>query len=134
MTDVAEKLARKAEHGTPTRQMRLTLAHIGVWSRTKLALVLSVCLNIVTVAMIFGVAQLLGDADVVRTLTSSYRELTSKTLDLSVILDGSTVAGFAAAVVVLNTVLVTGFGAIYAALFNLSVRATGGTLTGFRNP
>jgi hypothetical protein len=134
VTDVAEKLARKAEHGTPTRQMRLTLAHIGVWSSTKLALVLSVCLNIVTVAMIFGVAQLLGDADVVRTLTSSYRELTSKTLDLSVILDGSTVAGFAAAVVVLNTVLVTGFGAIYAALFNLSVRATGGTLTGFRNP
>ena len=133
MTDVAEKLARKAEHGTPTRQMRLTLAHIGVWSSIKLALVVSVCLNLVTVALIFGIAQLLGDADVVKTLTSSYEDLTTKTLDLSVLLDGNTVAGFAAAVVVLNTVLVTGFGAVYAVLFNLSVRATGGTLAGFRN-
>ena len=133
MTDVAERLARKGDRGQAAWQMRLGLAHIGVWSTAKLAFLLSLCLNLVTVALIFGIAQLLGDADVVKTLTSSYEDLTTKTLDLSVLLDGNTVAGFAAAVVVLNTVLVTGFGAVYAVLFNLSVRATGGTLAGFRN-
>ena len=41
--------------------------------------------------------------------------------------------GFAFVVAVLNTVVITALGAIFALLYNLSVKMTGGLLVGFTN-
>ena len=136
VTDVAERLARKGERGGgragPVQPMRLALAYVGVWSSTKLAFVVSVCLNLLTVAVIFAGVRLLGDSEVIAGVSGAYRDLTDTTDDLSAILDGSTVLAFTVAVVLLNTVLVTLLGAVYALVFNVGVRATGGAMVAFR--
>jgi hypothetical protein len=135
VTDVAERLARKGGDGRadPARTMRLGLAYVGVWSSTKLAFLGSVCLNIVTVAVILLAVQLLGDSDVLATASGAYRDVTGTTNELSAILEWNTVLAFMAAVVLLNTVLLTVLGTVYALLFNLGVRVTGGALVGFRS-
>jgi len=135
VTDVAERLARKGGDGRadPARTMRLGLAYVGVWSSTKLAFLGSVCLNIVTVAVILLGVQLLGDSDVLATAEGAYRDVTGTTNQLSAILEWNIVLAFAAAVVLLNTVLLTVLGTVYALLFNLGVRVTGGALVGFRS-
>jgi hypothetical protein len=134
VTDVAERLARKGdrgERGEPARQMRLALAHIGVWSSAKFAFLLSVCLNTVTVVLIVLTVQMLTDTEVFSSITGVYQDLTNRSVDLGQLLDANTVFAFAAAVVVLNTVLITSLGAAYALLYNFSVRVTGGVLLGF---
>lgn len=137
MTEVAERLARKGERGggrpDTARPMRLSLAYVGVWSSTKLAVLVSVCLNMLTVAVVLVAVQLLGDSEVLATVSGTYRDLTHSTSDLSAILDWNTVLAFLAAVVLLNTVLVTVSGAVYALLFNVGVRATGGAVVGFHS-
>ncbi|WEO75869.1 DUF3566 domain-containing protein [Cryobacterium sp. SO2] len=131
VTDVAERLARKGEKGEPARQMRLALAHIGVWSSAKFAFLLSVCLNTVTVVLIFLIVQVLTDTEVFSSVTGVYQDLTNRSVDLGKLLDANTVWAFAATVVALNTVLITALGAGYALLYNFSVRVTGGVLLGF---
>jgi hypothetical protein len=132
VTDVAERLARKGDRGLPIRQMRLGLAHIGVWSITKLAFLLSLCLNAVTVAVIFTIVWLLTDTDAFSGVTAIYQDLTDRRADLGAVLPPSAVWAFAGAVAVLNTVLITLVGAGYAVLYNYSVRATGGVHVGFQ--
>lgn len=136
MTDVAERLARKGDggdgRGEPARTMRLGLAYVGVWSSTKLAFLCSVCLNIVTVAVILLGVQLLGDSDVLKNASEAYRDFSGTTTELGGILAWNTVLAVMAAVVLLNTVIVTLLGTVYALLFNLGVRVTGGALVGFR--
>jgi len=136
VTDVAERLARKGDdgggRGDPARTMRFGLVYVGVWSSTKLAFLCSVCLNIVTVAAILLGVQLLGDSDVLAKASKAYRDLSGATTELSGILAWNTVLAVMAAVVLLNTLLVTLLGTVYALLFNLGVRVTGGALVGFR--
>jgi len=134
MTDVAERLARKSDHGHPARNMRLGVAHLGVWSTAKLAFLLSVCLNTVTVVLIVLAARILTDTEVFSSITTVYQDLTNRPVDLSQLLDANTVFAFAATVVALNTVLITALGTGFAMLYNISVRATGGVIVGFRSP
>jgi hypothetical protein len=133
VTDVAERLARKGDRGLPVRQMRLGLAHIGVWSTTKLAFLLSLCLNAVTVAVVFGIVWLITDTEVFAGVTAAYQDLTERRADLGVVLQPGAVWAFAGAVSVVNTVLITVGGAGYAVLYNYSVRATGGVHVGFQS-
>jgi len=131
VTDVAERLARKGDRGQAAWQMRLGLAHIGVWSSAKLAFLLSLCLNAVTVALIFLAVWALTDTDVFSNVTGIYQDLTNRSVDLGTLLQPSTVWPFAGAVALMNTVLITLGGAGYALLYNYSVRATGGVMMGF---
>ncbi|MCU1444796.1 DUF3566 domain-containing protein [Cryobacterium sp.] len=133
MSDVAERLARKGDRGEPVRQMRLGLAHIGVWSSVEFAFLLSLCLNAVTVLLIFLLVRAVTDTSVFADVTGAYRDLTNESMDLGEVLKPATVWAFAAAVAVLNTVLISAGGACYALLYNVSVRATGGVLIGFRS-
>ena len=133
VSDVAERLARKGDRGEPAREMRLGLAHIGVWSSVRLAFLLSLCLNAVTVLLIFLLVRVLTDTDMFSGLTGAYQDLTNRSLDLGAVLTPEMVWAFAAAVAVLNSVLVTASGACYALLYNFSVHATGGVQVGFRS-
>lgn len=133
MTEVAERLARKFDPGEEPRRMQLSLAHIGVWSSTKLGFMLSLGLNVVTVAMIWLVVQVLGGTDVFAFVAGAYQDVTAKSLDLSQVLEPAAVLPFTGAVVVLNTVLVTAVSTAYALLFNLAVHVTHGSVVAFRN-
>jgi hypothetical protein len=133
MTDVAERLARKSDHGHPVRELRLGVAHLGVWSTAKLAFLLSICLNTVTVVLIVLTVRILTDTAVFSSITTVYQDMTNRPIDLGALLDTNTVFAFAAAVVLLNTVLITGLGTGFALLYNISVRATGGVIVGFRH-
>lgn len=133
MSEVAERLARKGDPGAPPQRMQLALAHIGVWSSTKLGFMLSLGLNLVTVLLIWLGVQLLQGTDLVATLAGAFSDLTSQSLDLSQLLEPHTVLPFTGAVVVLNTVLVTAASAAYALLFNLGVRVTNGSIVAFRS-
>lgn len=133
MTDVADRLARKVDHGERAREMRLGVAHLGVWSSAKLALLLSACLNTVTVVLIVLTVRLFTDTELFAGITAVYQDLTNRPVDLALMLDTTTVFAFAAAVAALNTVLITALGIGFALLYNISVRATGGAIVGFRS-
>jgi hypothetical protein len=133
VTDVAERLARKGDRGESPREMRLGLAHIGVWSSVRLAFLLSLCLNAVTVVLIFLLVRVFTDTDLFAGVTEAYQDLTNRSLDLGAVLTPAMVWAFAGSVAVLNSVLVTAGGACYALLYNVSVHATGGVQIGFRS-
>jgi hypothetical protein len=132
VTDVADRLARKGDRGEAVQQMRLGLAHIGVWSSAKLALLLSLCLNAVTVVLIFVIVQVITDTEILSGITGIYQDLTDRQADLDAALQPTIVWAFAGAVSVLNTVLVTAGGVGYAVLYNTSVHATGGVHVGLQ--
>ncbi len=134
MTSVAEKLQRKAPRKVNTKQVRLKLVYLDFWSVVKLSFLTFICLGIVQVVFavmvwivlnstgIFGdldkvIQQILGDSSF--SVTSSF-SLTQ-------------VALFSTVVAVLNVVVGTALGAIFAVLYNLSARLTGGLLVGFQN-
>jgi hypothetical protein len=134
LSDVAERLARKGGgKGEPARQMRLGLAHIGVWSTAKLAFLLSLCLNVVTVVLIFLAVGALTDTEVFASVTGAYEDLTNESVNLSQFLQPGMVWAFCTVVAVLNSVLLTLIGVAYAVLYNFSVRATGGVHVGFHS-
>ena len=134
MTEVAERLARKGDRGEPPQRLQLSLAHIGVWSSTKLGFMLSMGLNLLSVLVIWLVVQFLAGTEVFADITGAYQDLTRRSLDLSQVLEPSAVLAFMGTVVVLNTVLLTGLSAAYALLFNMAVRVTNGTVVAFRSP
>ena len=134
MTEVAERLARKGDRGELPQRLQLSLAHIGVWSSTKLGFMLSMGLNLLSVLVIWLVVQFLAGTEVFADLTGAYHDLTRKSLDLRQVLEPGVVLAFMGTVVVLNTVLLTGLSAAYALLFNMAVRVTNGTVVAFRSP
>ena len=103
MSSVAEKLAKKSTRRTTSKQVRLKLVYVDFWSSVKLSFLAAICMGIVTIVATF------------------------------LILSVGNVMGFAVVVAVLNTVVITALGAVFALLYNLSVKITGGLLVGFTN-
>jgi len=71
--------------------------------------------------------------EVLSKVDALYATVAAESGDLSAILSIGNVMGFAVVVAVLNMVVITALGAIYAVLYNLSVKITGGVLVGFTN-
>ena len=108
MSSVAEKLQRKAPRKVNTKQVRLKLVYLDFWSVVKLAFLGFICLGIIQVVFAVLVWVVLNTTLVQVSL-------------------------FAVIVAVLNIVVGTALGAIFAGLYNLSARVTGGLLVGFQN-
>jgi hypothetical protein len=126
----AAKLARKS--GGASRQVRLSLRYISVWSATKIAFLCGVGFGLVS-----GVVTLV--------LWAALSQLGFFT-QLDVLLSGTSTGsgasagfGFAQALGVaailgfLNGLGVTVFGIVAAALYNFGVRVVGGAALGFSN-
>ncbi len=134
MSSVAEKLQRKSQRATATKQVRLKLVYIDFWSAVKLSFLVAICAAIVQVVALFLVWILLNSTGIFNQLTSMLQDIlgdsTFNVLDtfslLSVMMFG-VVSG------VLTIVVGTALGAIGSVLYNLSVRLTGGLLVGFTN-
>lgn len=133
MSSVAEKLAKKSTKRTSTKQVRLKLVYIDFWSSVKLSFLVSICLAIVTIVATFLTFTVLNQTGIFAKADALYADIAGSSADLASILSIGNVMGFAVVVAVLNTVVITALGAIYAVLYNLSVKITGGLLVGFTN-
>jgi Transmembrane domain of unknown function (DUF3566) len=133
MSSVAEKLAKKSNRRTSTKQVRLKLVYIDFWSSVKLSFLVAICLAIVTIVATFLIYTVLGSTQVLEKANALYTDIAGSSSDLLSILSIGNVMGFAVVIAILNTVVITALGAIFALLYNLSVKMTGGLLVGFTN-
>ncbi|MDY7529660.1 MULTISPECIES: DUF3566 domain-containing protein [Cryobacterium] len=135
MSSVAEKLAKKSGRRptVTTKQVRLKLVYIDFWSAVKLSFLIALCLGIVTIVATFLIFTVLNGTGIFGKIDALYADIAGSSSDLASILSIGNVMGFAVVVAVLNTVVITALGAVYAVLYNLSVKITGGLLVGFTN-
>lgn len=132
-SSVAEKLANKSARTVNTKQVRLKLVHVDFWSAVKLSFLLSLGWAIVQIVLVFLVWMILNQT-VFDSVSKFYAEVSGQaSFDLRQILGLNQVMGFTLVVALLNLVVGTALGAVGAALYNLSVRITGGLLVGFTN-
>jgi hypothetical protein len=133
MSSVAEKLANKSTKRTSTKQVRLKLVYIDFWSAVKLSFLLAVALAIVTIVVFFLIYTVLDQTNIFDQVNGLYSDVAGAGQDLTAIFNLGRVMGFAVVVAILNLIVVTALGALCAALYNLSVKITGGLLVGFTN-
>lgn len=134
MSSVAEKLQRKSQRATATKQVRLKLVYIDFWSAVKLSFLVSLCVGIVQVVAAFLIWIVLNSTGIFEQLTAIMVDILGDP-NFSVLSSFSlvNVMLFTVVVAVLSVVIGTALGAIGSALYNLSVRLTGGLLVGFTN-
>lgn len=134
MSTVAEKLQRKSQRSTPTKQVRLKLVYIDFWSAVKLSFLIALCGAIVLVVATFFIWLVMQSIGIIEDIDSVFADiLGDDAASLASILSLGQVMLFAIIVGVLNVVGGTALGAIGALLYNLSVKFTGGLLVGFTN-
>ena len=134
MTSVAEKLQRKDQRQSASRQVRLKLVYVDFWSVVKLSFLIWVSLGIVLIVASVLIWVVLNSTGVFASLDKTLPDILGDdkfTIEASFGL--GQVVLFAFVVGLLNTVAGTFLGAIAALLYNLSVRFTGGLLVGFQN-
>ena len=134
MTSVAEKLQRKENRSSGSKQVRLKLVYIDFWSVVKFSFLIWLCLGIVLIVAAVLIWIVLNSTGVFGTLNELLREiLGNENFSVTDAFGLGQVVLFSFVVAVLNTVSGTVLGAIAALLYNLSVRFTGGILVGFQN-
>ena len=133
MSSVAEKLAKKSTKRTSTKQVRLKLVYVDFWSAVKLSFLVAVALAVVTIVVFFLVYTVLDQTNIFDQVNGLYKDVAGVGNDLLAIFNLGRVMGFAVVVAILNLIVVTALGALCAALYNLSVKITGGLLVGFTN-
>ena len=104
MSSIAEKLQRKSQKSVGTKQVRLRLVYIDLWSAVKLS---------------FLIAPRDVTGDETFSIMGSFSLIQ--------------IVGFSVGVALLNTIVGTALGAIWALIYNFTVRITGGLLVGFTN-
>jgi hypothetical protein len=134
MSSVAEKLQRKSQRATATKQVRLKLVYIDFWSAVKLSFLVSLCIGIVEIVATFLLWIVLNSTGIFTSLTKILVDIlgdpTFSVLDSFSLVK---VMLFTAVVAVLSVVVGTALGAIASLVYNMSVRMTGGLLVGFTN-
>ncbi|MCU1558792.1 MAG: hypothetical protein JWN09_2787 [Microbacteriaceae bacterium] len=134
MTSLAERLQRKSQKATATKQVRLKLVYVDFWSAVKLSFLIALTLGIILVVatvLIWVLLNVLGVFGAIDGLMGDI--LNDKSFSVTASFPLAQVGLFAVVVAILNTVVGTVLGAIAAMLYNFSVRVTGGLLVGFTN-
>ncbi|WP_345762697.1 DUF3566 domain-containing protein [Diaminobutyricibacter sp. McL0608] len=134
-SSVAEKLARKSSRRpASSKQVRLKLVYIDFWSSVKLSFLVGLCLAIIAIVGTFLVWTVLNQTGIFDQVNSLFKDISGAGgADLKSILGLGQVMGFSLIVAILDIVVITALGAIFALLYNLSVKITGGLLVGFTN-
>jgi hypothetical protein len=131
---VAEKLQRKEMRQTTSRQVRLKLVYIDVWSLVKLSFLVWLCLGIVLIVASVLIWVVLYSTGIFDTLDETLVDmLGDDNFAIANSFGIGQVVLFTFIVAVLNTIVGTALGAVSGFLYNLSVRLTGGLLVGFQN-
>ncbi|MEO8529488.1 MAG: DUF3566 domain-containing protein [Pseudolysinimonas sp.] len=119
---------------TSSRQVRLKLVYIDVWSLVKLSFLIWLCLGIVLVVASVLIWVVLYSTHVFDSLDQTMRDvLNQPEFSIETSFGIGQVALFAFIIAVLNTLVGTALGAVGGFIYNLSVRFTGGLLVGFQN-
>ena len=134
-SSVADKLAKKStRRPASAKQVRLKLVYIDFWSTVKLSFLAGICLAIIAVVGTFLVWTVLDRTGIFDQVNSLFKDISGAGGgDLRSILGLGQVMGFSLIVAILDIVVVTALGAVFALLYNLSVKITGGLLVGFTN-
>lgn len=131
---VAEKLQRKEARQATSRQVRLKLTYIDVWSLVKLSFLVWVALGIVLIVSSILMWVVLNSTGVFGQLDVTLRDILGQgDFAIANTFGIAQVAIFSVVTAVINLITGTALGAIAAILYNLSVRFTGGLLVGFQN-
>jgi prepilin signal peptidase PulO-like enzyme (type II secretory pathway) len=134
MSSVAEKLQRKSQRTTATKQVRLKLVYIDFWSAVKFAFLVAVSLGIILIVFTVLVYLILQSTSIFSTLDKTLKDvLNDPTFSIEGTFSFVQVTLFSIVIAILNVVVGTALGAIASLLYNLSVRITGGLLVGFTN-
>ncbi|MDN4598005.1 DUF3566 domain-containing protein [Leifsonia virtsii] len=134
-TSVAEKLAKKSSRRPASaKQVRLKLVYVDFWSTVKLSFLAGICLAIIAIVGTFLIWTVLDRTGIFDQVNSLFKDISGAGgSDLRSILGLGQVMGFSLIVAILDIVVVTALGAVFALLYNLSVKITGGLLVGFTN-
>jgi len=131
---VAEKLQRKEMRQTTSRQVRLKLVYLDVWSLVKLSFLVWLCLGIVLIVASVLIWVVLFSTGIFDTLDTTLRDmLGDDNFAIANTFGIGQVLIFSFIIALLNTIVGTALGAVGGFLYNLSVRFTGGLLVGFQN-
>lgn len=134
MTSIAEKLQQKAPKRTGGKQVRLRLVWIDFWSALKLSAIVGAIAGIVLVIVAFVMWSLLNIVGLFGAIDNTLQDvLGNSSFTVMSFASLPQVLLFAVVVALLNFVVITVLGAVFAVLYNLSVRFTGGLLVGFAN-
>ena len=134
MSNLGDKFAKKTARVANTKQVRLKLVYIDFWSVLKISFLLAIILGIVTVVASFLVWSVLNQTGVFDSINTLLQDIAGAgNFDLFDFASLPQVMGFSVVVAVLNVIVITALGAIWAALYNLAVRITGGVMLGFTN-
>ncbi|MET4782807.1 DUF3566 domain-containing protein [Glaciihabitans sp. UYNi722] len=133
MSSLAERLQRKSQKASATKQVRLKLVYVDFWSAVKLSFLIALTLGIILVVATVLVWVLLNALQVFSAIDGLMSNILNQKFSVTTLLPLTQVALFAVVVGLLNTVVGTVLGAIAAMLYNFSVRITGGLLVGFTN-
>ncbi len=134
-SSVAEKLAKKStRRPASAKQVRLKLVYIDFWSTVKLSFLAGICLAIIAIVGTFLIWTVLDRTGIFDQVNSLFKDISGAGgTDLRAVLGLGQVMGFSLVVAILDIVVVTALGAVFALLYNLSVKITGGLLVGFTN-
>jgi hypothetical protein len=134
-SSVAEKLAKKStRRPASAKQVRLKLVYVDFWSTVKLSFLAGICLAIIAIVGTFLIWTVLDRTGIFDQINSLFKDISGAGgSDLRSILGLGQVMGFSLIVAILDIVVVTALGAVFALLYNLSVKITGGLLVGFTN-
>jgi len=134
-SSVAEKLAKKStRRPASAKQVRLKLVYIDFWSTVKLSFLAGICLAIIAIVGTFLVWTVLDRTGIFDQVNGLFKDISGAGgTSLKSILGLGQVMGFAFVVGVLDIIVITALGAVFALLYNLSVKITGGLLVGFTN-
>lgn len=134
-SSVAEKLAKKStRRPASAKQVRLKLVYIDFWSTVKLSFLAGICLAIIAIVGSFLIWTVLDRTGIFDQLNGLVKDISGAGgASLRSVLGLGQVMGFSLVVGILDIVVVTALGAVFALLYNLSVKITGGLLVGFTN-
>ncbi len=134
MSSVAEKLQRKSQRSSATKQVRLKLVYVDFWSAVKLSFLIAITLGIILIVANMLVWIVLDGTGIFGKLNVMLRDILAQpSFSVTSTFSLAQVGLFSVVVAILNTIVGTALGAITAMLYNFSVRITGGLLVGFTN-
>ena len=133
-SSVADKLAKKSARRPSSKQVRLKLVYVDFWSSVKLAFLVGLCIGIIGIVGMFLIWTVLNQTGIFDDVNSLFKDISGAGgNDLKSVLGLAPVMSFSLVVAILDVVVVTALGAVFALLYNLSVKITGGLLVGFTN-
>ena len=134
MSSIAEKLQRKSQRQVATKQVRLKLVYIDVWSAVKFSFLIALSLGVILVVATILIWVILNATGIFGDLDSILKDiLGDPTFSVSTSFSLVQVVLFSLVIAILNIVVGTVLGAIASMVYNFAVRITGGLLVGFTN-